>query len=169
MLKKSNYLSISINSHIYLPPTELYPIHHAAGSLSYFWGLKSNHTTSFWFPILHLDISIQHVTFERKERFLFILVRTTQLSVHSSLPQTTESTPLQTTITFKLKAAGQLYWVTVLKECSQFTVWINSNFCQFSLKRDVSEVDKWSKANEPCPTCKHNSHCNWLGLALGKQ
>ena len=61
MFKKGNRLSISINSNVNLSATQLHPIHHPAGSLSHLWRLKLNHTAPLGLPILHLDVSIQHV------------------------------------------------------------------------------------------------------------
>ena len=61
MFIKGNSLSISIDLNINLSATQPYPIHHPAGSLSHLWRLKLNHTAPLGLPILHLDVSIQHV------------------------------------------------------------------------------------------------------------
>lgn len=61
MFKKGNRLSISIDSNIYLSATQLHAIHHPAGSFSHLWRLKFNHTAPLGLPVLHLDVSVQHM------------------------------------------------------------------------------------------------------------
>lgn len=58
MFKKGNCLGVSINPHIDLPAAQLHAVHHPAGALGHFRGLKLHHTTAFGLPVLHLDVSI---------------------------------------------------------------------------------------------------------------
>lgn len=66
MFKKGNCLSVSINSNVNLSATQLHAVHHPAGSLGHLWRLELNHTTPLGLPILHLDVGVQHVAWDRE-------------------------------------------------------------------------------------------------------